>query len=340
MEHYDVIIVGAGPAGLKCAETLGNSKYKVLLLEKNPEIGPKVCAGGLTSKGIKYLNLPKNLIDFHSDEVKININNSKFSLKNKNLIFTVDRKNLGQWQLKKLKKFKNITIKTNAIAKNIKKNSLTVNNKKISYKFLVGADGSLSTLKKHLGIKSNNITIAVQYIIPTEKYKDLEVFLNPRLFSVGYAWIFPHKGYTSIGAGCDPKLLSARDLTNNFNKWLKAKKIDISNSRFEAFAIDCDYQGYKFGNIFLAGDAGGFVSKFTGEGIYPALISGEEIGKMILNQNYHSDKIEDLLKIKEKHNELLELFIKAGRFRTLLLYLGALLLKFPNLKKRAIGLLI
>jgi flavin-dependent dehydrogenase len=32
MEKFDVIIVGAGPAGLKCAETLGNSSLRVLLL--------------------------------------------------------------------------------------------------------------------------------------------------------------------------------------------------------------------------------------------------------------------------------------------------------------------
>jgi geranylgeranyl reductase len=109
MESFDVIIVGAGPAGLKCAETLGNSKYKVLLLEKNSEIGPKICAGGLTGKDIEYLNLPQHLIDFHYDEIKFHINNSKFYLKNKNnFAFTIDRKNLGQWQLKNLKKLKNL----------------------------------------------------------------------------------------------------------------------------------------------------------------------------------------------------------------------------------------
>jgi len=32
MEPYDVIIIGAGPAGLKCAETLGGTKLKFFLL--------------------------------------------------------------------------------------------------------------------------------------------------------------------------------------------------------------------------------------------------------------------------------------------------------------------
>ena len=53
MESFDVVIIGAGPAGLKCAETLGNSNKKVLLLEKNSKIGPKPCGGLMTQIGIK-----------------------------------------------------------------------------------------------------------------------------------------------------------------------------------------------------------------------------------------------------------------------------------------------
>jgi len=340
MESYDVIIVGAGPAGLKCAETLGDSKYKVLLLEKNSIIGPKVCAGGLTGKDIEYLNLPKDLIDFHYSEIKFHINNSNFNLKNKNnFAFTIDRKNLGQWQLKKLNKFKNIKIQTSARVSKIEKEFIIVNDKKISYKFLVGADGSSSIVKRHLGIKSKEVDIAIQYIIPTKKYKEFEIFFNSKLFSAWYAWVFPHKDYVSIGCGCNPKILSSKNLTENFQKWLEENKFDISNAKYEAFMIDFDYQGHQFENIFLTGDAGGFVSGLTGEGIYQALVSGEEIGKIILDENYKSNKINELLKIKKKHNELMNFLIRCGKFRTIIFYIGVLLLKIPYFKKKALDLL-
>ena len=105
MESFDVVIVGAGPGGLKCAETLGGTEYKVLLLEKNAEIGPKVCAGGLSGEDIEYLNLPRKLLDFQYNEIKVHVNNFSSKLKNDdNFVYTIDRKNLGQWQLKKLKK--------------------------------------------------------------------------------------------------------------------------------------------------------------------------------------------------------------------------------------------
>jgi len=40
-ESYDVVIVGAGPAGLRCAEILGNSNLSVLLIEKRNIIDPR-----------------------------------------------------------------------------------------------------------------------------------------------------------------------------------------------------------------------------------------------------------------------------------------------------------
>lgn len=340
MEHYDVIIVGAGPAGLKCAETLGNSEYKVLLLEKNSEIGPKVCAGALSNKTIDYLNLPRHLIDAQYNKINIHINNFKFQVKNKDsFAYTVDRKNLGQWQLKKLEKFNNVKVETNAIVSKIKDSSVVVNGRKIAYKYLVGADGSASIVKRHLGIKLKDVGIAIQYIIPTEKYREFEIFFNSRLFSAWYAWIFPHKGYVSVGCGGDPKTLPSKDLIANFHKWLKENKIDISDAKYEAFMIDVDHQGYQFDNVFLAGDAAGLTSELTGEGIYQALVSGEEIGKEIIDKNYKPQKIDDLLQIKEKHGRLMNLLIKSGKFRVIFVCLGVLLLKIPYLKRKAIDFL-
>jgi len=336
MESFDIIIIGAGPAGLNCAEKIGNTKYKVLILEKNSEIGPKICAGGLTDKSIEYLNLPKSLIDFNYNQIKVHVNKKISLVKSKdNFIYTVDRKILGQWQLEKLKKFKNIYIRKNSKVSKIEKDFILVNGKKISYKFLVGADGSSSIVKRYLGLNSKNIDVAIQYIIPTKKYKEFEIFFNSKLFSTWYAWIFPHKYYVSIGCGCDPKILPSDKLIQNFNKWIKDNKINITNGKYEAFMIDYGYNGHKFGNIFLAGDAAGLASGLTGEGIYQALVSGEEIAKSILDKNYESEKIKDLLETKIKHDKLMHFLISCGIFRTLIFHTGRMLVKIPYFKNKA-----
>ena len=334
-----MVIVGAGPAGLKCAETLGDSKFKVLLIEKNQEIGPKVCAGGLTEKGVKYLNLPKRLIDFNCKKIKIHINNSCLTIKHKdNLIYTIDRRRLGQWQLKKLKKFKNIEIRTNSLVSEIKRKYVVVDNQKIYYKFLVGADGSASIVKRFFGIKSKHIGITFQYVIPTKKYRELEIFLDSKLFSQWYAWIFPHENYVSIGCVGDPNKVNPKQLSDNFEKWMDKHKIDVSKARYESFILDGDYQGYKFGNKFLIGDAGGFVSELTGEGIYPALVTGEEVSKIIMNPDYKSKKIDDLLKIKNIYSRMTDFLVNCGRYRTIIFYMGVGLLRIPFIRKKAIKL--
>ena len=117
VQFFDVVIIGAGPAGLKCAEKLGNSSLKVLLLEKNDEIGPKVCAGGLTGKGIEYLGLPPQLIEYSYNQVKLHVNNIASTLKSDtDFAFTIDRKKFGQWQLQKIKAFPNIEIRISSKA--------------------------------------------------------------------------------------------------------------------------------------------------------------------------------------------------------------------------------
>ena len=62
VKKYDVIIIGAGPAGLSAAKILAENGKTVLVLEKNKVIGPKVCAGGLTTKDFK-LGINKKIAD-------------------------------------------------------------------------------------------------------------------------------------------------------------------------------------------------------------------------------------------------------------------------------------
>jgi len=340
MEFHQVVIIGAGPAGLKCAEVLGASGFDVLLLEKNEVIGPKICAGGLTKKAVQYLNLPDDLIDFQSDEIKLHVNNKYSLIKHGSaFVYTINRGKLGHWQLEKLRKFPNVKIETNSFVSAIGKNYLIAGNRKIKYDFLVGADGSLSVVRQYLGIASKRIGPAVQYLIPPGKYQDFELFFNSKLFSAWYAWIFPHDNFVSIGCGCEPNLLSSKNLMKNFNVWLAKNKIDVSQTKFEAFSINYDYQGYDFGNIFLAGDAGGFASEFTGEGIYQALVTGEEIARKIINPDYKPAQIEELLRIKKIHHSILSLLVKAGSFRTIIFHIGRLLFKTAYFRKKAIAIL-
>jgi len=202
MQKYDTIIVGAGPGGLNAAKFLQKSKQSILILEQNKIIGPKICAAGLTQKSYDYLNLPNKFIHYKFNKIKIKFPLITSSLESKNnFVYTIDRTELANYQISKLNK-KYVTIKKNSRVTKINQDNIIVNNKKIFFKNLVGADGSHSTLRKHLKLKTKRQGIAIQYIIPTQnnnnnnnKYNEMKIFLNSKLFKSWYAWVFPHKDY-------------------------------------------------------------------------------------------------------------------------------------------------
>ena len=56
---FDLIVVGAGPAGSMAAKTAAKAGLKVALLEKRQEIGEPVrCAGGISKSGLSTLVKP------------------------------------------------------------------------------------------------------------------------------------------------------------------------------------------------------------------------------------------------------------------------------------------
>jgi geranylgeranyl reductase len=299
--EYDVIIIGAGPAGLSCAAGLQKTHKTVLILEKNKEISPKVCAGGLTTK-IESLGLFLNIADISFSSVKINVpGKTKIISIDKPFVGTIDRGKLGRILSEKL--LGNIDIKTNTEVKKIDENFIEADGQKIKYKYLVGADGGNSLVRRFLGLETKKFLVALQYIIP-KKFQQLELFFDASLFGSGYAWIFPHKNYVSIGCCRNGKPTKSGEFKNNFEKWLIAKNIDTKETKPESGIINFDYRGFDFGNKFLIGDAAGFASGLTGEGIYFGIASGQEVARKIANPDYQYDGISKILKIKHIHDRI------------------------------------
>lgn len=70
-QDYDVVIVGAGPAGGQCARYIAeHSKFSVLVLDKTQEIGePKKSTAGTFPETITRFNLPKKVIQEKTNKI-------------------------------------------------------------------------------------------------------------------------------------------------------------------------------------------------------------------------------------------------------------------------------
>ncbi|MDQ3173054.1 MAG: NAD(P)/FAD-dependent oxidoreductase [Acidobacteriota bacterium] len=71
MEHFQALIVGAGPAGSFAAELLARNGVKVALFDGRPEGEPKACGGGVTAKALKAWPHLLNAVGRTVDELEM-----------------------------------------------------------------------------------------------------------------------------------------------------------------------------------------------------------------------------------------------------------------------------
>ncbi|MFA5141648.1 MAG: NAD(P)/FAD-dependent oxidoreductase [Candidatus Woesearchaeota archaeon] len=323
MEKYDVVIVGAGPGGLRCAEVLAKSKRSVLVLEKNKTIGKKICAAGVTLKAIRY-GIPNSLFEKEFDRFRFYHKSRYIEIKeNKIIVATLSREKLGKWQMSKVKKNGAKIIMSSRVTE-VNKDNVIVNGKKIYFNHLVGADGVGSIVRRYLKLSNDKMHLCMQYLIKGE-FKNLELHYNSKITKAGYTWVFPHKGYASIGCGFHPKSDDMIKVKKRFNDWCKRIGIHYEESKLESMPILYDYQGYKFGNKYLIGEAAGLAYGLTGEGIYSAMASGEDIANIILDKNYAPKFIPDILR-KKRYQEIV-VWLLSTRLGSILQRIGFWLMK-------------
>jgi len=317
LEAFDVIIVGGGPAGLQCARVLSGSQLRILLLEKDVSFGDKLCAGGLTLKDMKILPLPDHLIQ--QKILKFALHSRRRTAETQTafpFVFTVDRRELGAYQ-RSLLNDTDVVVRTRSQVTEIGDHKLKLKTgEEYRFRYLVGADGYASVVRRHLGLKISHRLMGMQYTFSVDqKHPELEMFLDARKFHTWYAWIFPHGSKIAVGCCWDPARVNSQKVKFNFQEWLKEKGMDPGQSRLDSRPIACDYQGYHFGDVFLVGEAAGLASGFTGEGIYQALVSGQEVAKIIMDPEYKPEVMSEVLKYNRTLDRMMAVFRRAGPLR-------------------------
>jgi len=206
---------------LKCAEILKDTSYSVLLIEKNEVIGPKTCGGGLTPL--------VNITDFPEEKTMVfNKQNTVLNGKEYTITFisplrTIDRFDLGQYQLSKIINSKNIKLLIGTKVNSIDDNRIVTTKGVFQFKYLVGADGSHSITKIYLGLSSKRyygICCSVQKVA-----NDLVWEFKPNKIGSGYFWVFPHKNHTNIGIYFNPSILRQKVAIKFLRKYIEKKRI-------------------------------------------------------------------------------------------------------------------
>ncbi len=334
--EYDVVIVGAGPSGCTCAHYLDLNNLNVLLVDKAAFPRHKPCAGGITMKTFKHLPINiEHLVQHKAKKMRFTFDKTRsVTLKHKTgSCVMVIRDEFDNYffnetikkgvAFKKISKVKDIKKLKNGLIK------LNIDGKEVHTKFLVGADGANSVVRKFTSQEKHSHPVSA-YEGKVQK-KDGGSMTEFIFNDSGYAWIFPKSDHYNVGIG---NLV----INKKIRKKTKDDLYDFVNERFpgeeivDITAFPIGTEGIKYqssNNIFLAGDAAGLAETLLGEGIYNAVVSGkhaaQSINKSLESQELAAVEYNDFLR---KLSDELSLYNKGSK----------ILYKFPRLSYFAMKL--
>lgn len=297
---FDVVVVGAGPAGSMAAKTAAEKGLNVLLVEKRQEVGTPVrCAEGISKDSLsRFVEIDRKWIAAEVVGAKIYSPDMTEvvlaeEMAGNEVGFVLERKIFDR-HLARLaaKAGAEVFVKTTALSFERTERGLKVKlrrlgeNWEVETKILIGADGVESRIGREAGIiktlKMSEIESCAQYLMSgldiDEKYTYF--YLGNELAPGGYAWIFP-KGDKSanVGIGVLPSIakMPAKHYLDRF-----IEKVGIRGRIVEfvagAVPVYGEISTAVADNIMLCGDAAYHSDPITGGGIANALAAGYHAG--------------------------------------------------------------
>ncbi|MDD5171919.1 MAG: NAD(P)/FAD-dependent oxidoreductase, partial [Candidatus ainarchaeum sp.] len=233
MADYDVIIVGAGPAGLSCARHLSGSGLKVLVLEKNPSLGLKPCSGEISSKVFPGED-PGQKFKGAQEWKTVIVGTAKGAVPvtyDRPYLWTVGRNELESW----LKAGCDADIRFSEPVAVITPGYVETSKGRYRYRYLVGADGSFSKVRDYLKLPMEHIVGYAYHYVVEKPSKEFRVYWLPKTFPCGYGYMMSRsRGATMIGAAMAGKDVLHGNLAPKVKAWVVREfGLDISKLRSE-----------------------------------------------------------------------------------------------------------
>jgi digeranylgeranylglycerophospholipid reductase len=302
---YDVLVIGAGPAGSIAAKTAAEKGLDVLLIEKRQEIGDPVrCAEGVSKEYLKkHVEIDKRWICadltgshiYAPDGTKIEMSEE---IAGGEVGYVLERKIFDRALAEMAAQAgAEVRVKTRAtgliIEDDFVKGARLMHLGKeyeVRAKIVIGADGVESKVGRWAGIDTSlkpiDIETCVQYLIAGSDINQeyCEFYIGSEIAPGGYIWIFPKgEGKANVGIGV---------LGSKMGKF-KPRPVDYLNTfiekRFpEARIVEMVFGGVPVSGsidktstngLMLIGDAARQADPVTGGGIINAMDAGKIAGE-------------------------------------------------------------
>ncbi len=290
--RYDVVVVGAGPAGAIASRYAACCGAKTLLIEEHANIGsPVQCTGLISTAGLKeceiiegsfVLGRMKGAFVYapNGDELTVRGNDIK--------AYVVDRKMFDRALVEQsLDEGTELLLKTHFVGLDKDKISVISNGerKEIDAGIIIGADGIQSSVRRAIGLAGckkylSGIQFEAPYIAKDPEF--VEIFTGNDIAPGFFAWAVPFGGMGRIGLAKNPDNVPAQHYLE------KLLKNPVLASRYKGSRTEHVLGGIPLGlpdktvkdNVMLVGDAAGQVKPTSGGGVYMGAVCAKIAGEV------------------------------------------------------------
>jgi geranylgeranyl reductase len=311
-----VAVVGSGPAGSSAAETLAKAGIETYLIERKLD-NAKPCGGAIPLCMVSEFGLPEEIIDRRvrkmkmispsNREVDINLDNQE------EYIGMCRREVLDGFLRERAAKLGAHLINGTVYQLDVPshdKDPYTLHYadhssgqvvgpaKTLQVDLVVGADGANSRIAKAIDAGDYEYAIAFQERVrlPEDKmvyYENLaEMYVGDDVSPDFYAWVFPKYDHVAVGTGT----IVNRPQIKKYQAGIRARAAERLEGgkiiKVEAHPIPEHPRPRRVvGRVALVGDAAGYVTKSSGEGIYFAAKSGRMCAETIVEFSESGAKV-------------------------------------------------
>jgi geranylgeranyl diphosphate/geranylgeranyl-bacteriochlorophyllide a reductase len=298
-ETFDVVVVGAGPAGATAAHQLALKGRKVLMLDREGRTKP--CGGAVPPRLIRDYAVPDSQLVARARSARmISPTDKKVDIPIEGgFVGLVDRDRFDPWLRERAvsagaqQRKGSFDTLGPVQADGLRRVDYTVADKRsgaaptlvsVRARCVIGADGARSEVARQSvpGHDKGRFVFAYHEIlrapdVPGADYDGTrcDVIYNGRFSPDFYGWVFPHGSTLSVGTGSADKGFSLRQAVADLRRASGLAGLETLRREGAPIPLKPLPRWDDGHNVVLAGDAAGVVAPASGEGIYYAMLGGQ-----------------------------------------------------------------
>ncbi len=295
MERFDVLVVGAGPAGSATAMRLARVGARVLLADRARFPRDKPCGGGLTGRALRHAPCDvAPVVEHVVDRMVLRLGyRRRFARGTETpLILMTQRRRLDGF-LAEQAAAAGAEFRDGARVEGVEPAdhgvTAVVAGSRVSAAYLVGADGANGVVAKTVGVGDEIVRgVALEGNAPWGRLDpqpfERTAWVELGVVPGGYGWVFPKGDHANVGVGgWGEQGPTLRDRLGRLARAHGLEPSDLADVRGHRLPMRRLGTRAAAGRVLLVGDAAGLVDPLSGDGMYEAFVSAELATQAILD---------------------------------------------------------